>query len=180
MDYTGIMEETLETNIRPTTVKTYPFRLSPILIAVLILGLGLSATLLGITVWRTVNYVSGGVYSTYEWIQLGILLFMSVLVLALVISILLRSRYVLTGDKLILWLGFIRTTYYIKNIYSIRLYKGSARLAVYFDDYHTKYAVIVIKPALYDDFTKCLMERNPRIEYDFITAEEENELKKKK
>ena len=39
---------------------------------------------------------------------------------------------------------------------------------------------IVIKESLYETFVKDLLSRNERIVFTFSTAEEENELKKKK
>ena len=65
-------------------------------------------------------------------------------------------------------------------MYSVHLFRGSNKLAVYFDDFKTKYVVIVVKEKWYDDFIKTLTARNERIAFSFSTAEEEEEVKRKK
>ena len=57
---------------------------------------------------------------------------------------------------------------------------GSGRLAVYFDDMKNEYSIIVVKESWFDAFVNALRERNENIDFDFTTAEEEAEWKKKK
>ena len=86
----------------------------------------------------------------------------------------------ITEKQLILQFGFIKQKYELKSIYSVHLFKGLNKLAVYFDDFKTKYTVVVVKDTWYDEFVKTLIERNPKIGFSFSTPEEEEEYKKKK
>ena len=105
---------------------------------------------------------------------------MSIALAVIIVAMLVRSEYVLTDKKLTLVFGLIRFGYELEKIRSVHLFKGANKLAVYFDDEKTRYMVIVIKDAYYDDFVRELIERNERIGFSFSTAEEENEFKKKK
>ncbi|MDE6676327.1 MAG: PH domain-containing protein, partial [Clostridia bacterium] len=87
---------------------------------------------------------------------------------------------IVTEKQLIMQFGIIRSRYEIKDIYSVRLFRGSNKLTVYFDDYKTKFMVIVVKDSWYSDFIEALTKRNEKISFDFITPEEERDQKKKK
>lgn len=122
---------------------------------------------------------SGDLASFYSWLQYIILYLVSILLAVLITAMLIRSRYTVTEKQIILQFGLIKSKYEIKSIYSIHLFQGSNKLALYFDDYHTKYTVVVVNRSWYDDFVKTLLERKPSIEFTFSTAEEEAAEKKK-
>ncbi len=173
MFYTVVMEQKSE------QTKRYPFKFSAAMLALFIAALVLCVAGFALTTWRLVAFLSEGGDSIYSWIQYIILYFVSVFLAVLIVSMLIRSQYVITDKQLILQFGFIKTRYDIKTIYSVHLFQGAKKLAVYFDDFQTKYTVIVVKPVWYDDFVKTLTERKPSIGFSFSTAEEEDELKKK-
>ncbi len=160
-------------------VKRYPFQFSGLMIFLFLLALLLSFVGFGLTLWRFLDFIKDDASSVYGWIQYLILFFVSILLAVIVIAILIRSEYVINDKELILSFGIIRTKYLIKDICSIHLFKGANKLTVYFDDFKTKYTVIVVKESWYDDFIKTLSERKPSIGFSFSTAEEEDELKKK-
>ncbi len=162
------------------TRKVYPFQFSLLLLALAVLGLALCAAGIGLTTWQLVRALLGGAPSAYECITYALMYFVSVLLAVILISMLICSRYVLTEDTLILQFGVIRQKFEIKKICSVHLFKGAKKLAVYFDDYHTKYIVIVVKEIWYDDFVRELTARNERVEFTFSSAEEEDAFKKKK
>lgn len=162
-------------------VKRYPFRFSAAILALLIAGIALSIAGFGLTAWQFTGFLRGGdLSSVYEWLKYLILFFVSLMLLVLLASMLVRSEYVLTPQSLTIRFGLIRSRYPLKTIYSVHLFRGANKLAVYFDDFKTKYMVIVVKDIWYTDFIRSLIERNPRIGLSFSTAEEEEEFKKKK
>lgn len=163
-----------------TTVKKYPFRFSAAMLALFVAALALCAVGFGLTTWRFLRFLGDGADSVYTWIQYVILYFVSVALAVLIIAMLIRSQYVVTEKQLILQFGFIRTRYELKSIYSVHLFQGANKLAVYFDDFKTKYTVIVVKEIWYDDFIRTLTERRPSIGFSFSSAEEEEEFKNKK
>lgn len=161
-------------------VKTYKFKFSSLMIAVFALGLALCAACFALTTWNFIDFLKGDISSPYEWLKFILLYFVSVLLAVLIIAMLIRSRYVITDKLLIMQFGLIRSKYEIRKIYSVLLLSGSKKLNVYFDDFKTKYMTIVVKEEWYDDFIKTLTSRNERIEFDFSTAEDEINGKKKK
>ena len=145
------------------------------------MGLALCLGGFGLTTWFFAAFRSGSNLSNvFEWLQYGLLYLASVGIGLFIVAVLLRSEYQLGGRNLTLVFGFIRTRYPLAAIRSVHLFKGAKKLVVYFEDEKNKYMAIVIKESLYETFVKDLLSRNERIVFTFSTAEEENELKKKK
>lgn len=160
--------------------KRYPFKFSATLIVLFSLGLLLCIAGFGLTLWRFLGFLESNIDSVYGWMQHILLFLVSVLLAVLIIAMLIRSQYLVTEKEIILQFGLIRTKYKIAQIFSVHLFKGLNKLVVYFDEFHTKYAVIVVKSVWYDDFVQALLERKPSIEFSFSTPEEEEEFKGKK
>ena len=171
MGYTGTMKK---------TDPRYPFKFTPLMLVLFLLGLALCVAGFGLTLWRFLNFLKEDLSNIYGWMQYVILFFVSVFLAALIISMLISSQYVITDRYLILQFGFIKQKYALKQIDSIHLFKGLNKLAVYFDDFKTKYTIIVVKDVWYDEFIRCLLEHEPKIAFSFSTPEEEEEIKKKK
>lgn len=160
--------------------KIYPFKFSPLMIGVFSLAILLCAVCFGLSLWRFLNFLQTDISSPYGWIQYILLFFVSVFLAVLVIAMLIRARYIITDKQLITQFGLVRQKYEIKNIYSIHLFQGMGKLAVYFDDFKTKYIIIAVKDCWYDDFVQTLLSKKPGLSFSFSSAEEEEEIKKKK
>ena len=164
---------------RPGT--RYKFRFSPLTLGVLLAGLALCLAAIGLTTWQFADFLrTGNINGALEWIKFVLLYFVSGALTVLIVAMLLRSEYILTNRELTLLFGFVRTKYPLESILSVHLFKGANKLAVYFSDGRNKYMAIVIKDTLYETFAKDLISRNERIAFSFSTAEEEEELKRKK
>ena len=164
---------------RPVT--RYKFRFSALTRAVLFAGLFLCVAAIALTTWQLFDLLRTGTNtSALEWLKLGLMYLVSGALGALIVAVLLRSEYQLGGRNLTLVFGFIRTRYPLAAIRSVHLFKGAKKLVVYFEDEKNKYMAIVIRESLYETFVKDLLSRNERIVFTFSTAEEEDELKKKK
>ncbi len=158
-------------------VKRFPFRFTPFICFLLILGVALCLASFGLTTWYFTDFIKGDISSAYEWIKYVLLYGVSVAGTVIFLSILIRSEYLLTAQKLRIRFGVIVSSYDLKSIRSVKHLRGSDKLAVYFE--RDKYMMIVVNPSWYDDFVKSLLERNPKIGFDFVTAEEEQNLRKK-
>lgn len=156
-------------------VKSFKFQFSLPIQLLFVLALLLSAAGIGLTIWRI---VAQGENSVYVWMQHAILLLVSALMAILVIAMLLKSEYTLTNEQLILSFGLIRSKYDLKKIYSVHLFRGAKKLAVYFDDYKTNYIIIYVKESWYDEFIKTLVSLNPKIGFSFSSPEEEENFKR--
>ena len=157
------------------------FRFSAPVLALLCLGIAFAAAGFALTTWQFVEFVRGGeLGSVLEWCKYALLYLVSSALFVVMLAAVIRSEYILTEKKLILVFGVIRMGYPIESIVSVHLFQGARKLAVYFDSEKTRYTVIVIKEAYYDEFVRLLLKRSERIGFSFSTAEEEEEIKKKK
>ncbi len=164
---------------RPGT--RYRFRFSPLTLAVLLAGLALCLAAIGLTTWQFADFLrAGNLSSLLEWLKFILLYCVSGALAVIIAAMFVRSEYILTNRELTLAFGFLRSRYPISSIASVHLFKGANKLAVYFENEKSKYMVIVIKDTLYETFAKDLISRGDRIAFSFSTAEEEEEIKKKK
>lgn len=154
--------------------KYYPFQFTNMTLVFMAIALLLCVACFAVTTWRFIGFLqTGDLSSTYSWLQFIILYLATVLLAILITAMLVRSQYVITDKQVIVQFGFIKTKYEIKGIFSIHLFKGSNRLALYFDDYHTKYTMVAVNPSWYDEFIKTLLAIKPSIEFSFSSADEE-------
>ena len=173
--YTVPMEEKNE-----LPIKTYQFKFTPLMIAVISVGILLCAACFALTTWQFLGFLSGDITSAYEWMMYVLLYFTSVFLAILLSGLLIRSRYIVTDKLLITQFGIVKSKYPIRKIRSVCLLNGSKKLNLYFDDFKTKYMTIVVKEDWYDEFVQTLISRNESIEFDFSSAEDEMNGKKKK
>ncbi|MDE6058579.1 MAG: PH domain-containing protein [Clostridia bacterium] len=172
------MSEKKQKDVLPDEI--FKFKFSNLMLGLLVLLLVLCAAGIGLTTWQFVDFLKSDLSVPYDWIKYILLYLVSILLAVIVIAMLIKSRYIVTEKQLIMQFGIIRSRYAIKDIYSVRLFRGSNKLTVYFDDYKTKFMVIVVKDSWYSDFVEALTKRNEKISFDFITPEEERDQKKKK
>ncbi len=159
--------------------KRYPFKYSALALTLFALGLALSAAAFAYATWQLVDFLRGDSSSVYAWMKFALFYLASALLALFLISMLIRSQYVINDTHLVMQLGIIRQKYELSRIYSVHLFRGSGKLAVYFDDFKTDYIIIVVKEAWYEDFVRELTARNEKIAFSFSTPEEEDEIKKK-
>ncbi len=168
-------------NAAKNSYQKFPFKFTPLMIAVFCLLLALCVAGVALTTWQFVDFLKGSdISSVWEWLKYVLMYLVCGLLAVLVSAMLIKSQYIITEKKLILQFGVIRSAYELNKIYSVRYFKGSGRLAVYFDDFKNQYTIIVVKESWYEAFVKALQARNEKISFDFTTAEEEANWKKKK
>lgn len=146
-------------------MKSFRLYFSPLSLIVLILGILISIFSLGLNVYYVFYTPPFDVAIKY------VLLAIVCLFLAVFSVSLLFSRYVIKSEKLILYLGFIKIKYSIIEIVQTAIFENGKYLVVYFKD--AKFTRIIIGKNKYEDFSKILKEKNPRI----IIYSSENETK---
>ena len=158
----------------------FPFRFSPVISVISAAALVLCAGGFAYESYRFADFLQGDISSVYSWTQ-HILFFLACIALfVLTLSILIRSRYILTDRELIIQNGFIRQKFELAKIVSVHHFRGAGKLAVYFDGTGNDYLVVSVSADRFNDFVRELTARNEKIEFSFSTAEEEEEFKKKK
>lgn len=150
-------------------MNSYKFKLSLPAVLLSVLGILLGAGGIVFTIFRIINY---GFSSAQLIIQHVVLLIVSPLAVSIFASILIRSVYKVSDKEIILWFGFIKSTYKIDEIESIHLFSKTNKLVIYFTN--EKYTVIVVKPEWYNNFTKDILSRNNKIRYDVSTTDRDD------
>ena len=159
--------------------KRYPFRFTPLMLALFWAGLLLSLAGLALTVWRFSAFLMDGVFSALGWVQYSILFLVAIFLAVLLASFLIRSEYVIGEKYILLRLGLIPVKYPLKELKHIHLFRGSNKLALYFEGEKPAYTAVVIAASQFEDFTQELLSRCPKADFSFSTPEEEEEDKKK-
>lgn len=173
--------EIMETGNVNLPKETFKYRFSAPFIAMFCVGLLLSAAGFAINTWQLVGFIEAGdLSSVYEWMKFILLYLASGFLAVLIAAMLIRSQYVVTEKELITQFGIVRSRYQIKKIYSVCLMRPSNKLTVYFDDFKTKFIVVSVRDAWYDDFMKALLARNEKIEFSIAGEEKPSKTDKKK
>lgn len=149
----------------------FQFKFTPPMLALFLVGLALCAAGFSLNTWQFVIFLQGDLSSPYDWLKFILLYFASVFLAVIIIGMLVKSQYVITDKELIVQFGIIRTRYSLNKIRSVCHIRSMGKLAVYFDDYKTKYVLIAVKEVWYNDFIKALTDRNNRIEITFDDEE---------
>ena len=125
---------------------------------------------LGVSIYRIVKF---GVPDFSSALQSPLLIFACLLCIAIVIGILVRSRYVVKGEYYYVQFGFIKSKYPIKEITAIVLDTDTKKLTVYVWD---NFSVLTMLPSQTDGFVRALQEVKPSITYSVTLTEvpEEN------
>lgn len=122
------------------------------------------------------NGVKHAADPVYPIMQYVLMFFVTVVLFALLLSIMLRSAYVIDGKTFKTRFGFITSRYDVEKIDGITLDRKTNKLTVSFSS--GEFIVIVVKQEWYDEFINALLEVNPKIEYT-VNSLENNDTDKK-
>lgn len=122
-----------------------------------------------LTVYRMVK---NGVHGFNDVLKFPFLLLICVFCIVLVISILIKSQYVLDDTHFIVQFGFIKNKYPIKDITSVILNSDTKKTTVYLGE--ENFLVLSIPESLNDDFSKAIRKFNPDVEYSFTLSDKVN------
>ncbi len=115
--------------------------------------------------WNIYNFISFLSYhDVIKTVLYAVIILLNAALVALTVSVAVYGAYVVKGDKLYSYFGFIRTKYEINDIVEITHFKKTDKLVAYFKD--SKYTVIVIDKTLYDEFVIALRQVNKQIIFD--------------
>lgn len=113
----------------------------------------------------------------YPIIQYTAMFFVTVVLFALLVSILCSSYYAVDKKEFKTSFGFIKSVYKIGDIETIELDRNTNKLSVYFNN--DTYIVIVVKEEWYTDFVQAILDANPKIEYSIKSKDEPDQPEKK-
>lgn len=127
-------------------------------------AIALSAAGFGITTWRLISNRSTYVATPFYNIMTYVLMYLiTVALIVICVSVLLKSQYVIDGKTFKTRFGFIVSKYDVKKIDCVTLDRKTDKLTVTFTS--GEFIVVVVKQEWYDEFITELLLANPKIEY---------------
>ena len=130
-------------------------------IAILIL----SVASIVVALWQILRF---GVSGFSEYLKYPLLLLISVFCIVVVISLLVKSQYVVNEQDLITQFGFIKSKFPIKSITSMLLDTDTKKLTVYMNE---QFIVLNSSADWNEQLVRAILNVNPNIEYSFTLAE---------
>lgn len=155
-------------------MKVYKFKFTKLTLGLIYAGLALAVAAFGVTLYLLLNHFLSGDFKTYanmnyRVISYAIMIFVSVLLFVILVSLLISSYYSLDDEYLKTSFGIIKSKFKISDIKEVILDRTINKLAVYFSD--ENFMMIVVKQEWYDDFISRLLHINPQIEYSVNSKE---------
>ena len=152
-----------KTNKNTESCFRYQFTKAIILCAVAVFVLCLAGIILSVyRIWKN------GVNGFNDFLKYPFIILICVFCIVLVISILIKSQYVVGSEKFIVQFGFIKSKYPIKDITSVILNTEHQKVTVYFGE---DFLVLSLPEALNDKFIRALLAVNPDVEYSFTLSD---------
>lgn len=150
---------------KQTEIKCFPYKFTPLMLGLIVAVLLLCGAGIGVSIWRIVKF---GIKDFNDVIKYPFLIAVCVFCIAFVISVFVRSQYVIKDNKLITQFGFIKSSYEIDKMTAIIFDRQTNKLTIHFGE---EYAVFVVNPAWNDEFTRTILEINDKIDYSFTMTE---------
>ena len=144
----------------------YPYKLTPVLILLCVLVLLLCLAGIGVSVYRMI--LNGGILSPTDLLKYPFLIAVCVFCITIIVSLLIKSEYIVTNEELITKFGFIKTRYELKKMTKISHDRDLHKLTVNFGE---EYAVLSCSPDWADELVSAILKINPNIEYTYTLTE---------
>ncbi len=160
-------------------MKVFKYRFSRLVLSLIIICLALCAAAFAVNLWQIIKDVAEQTpMDTFRILRYIVMSIVTVVLFAILISLLISSRYVVDGTTLKTCFGFIASKYDITRIDSILLDRKTNKLSAVFKD--ETFIVIVVRPEWYSDFVQAILDVNPSIEYSINSMTSEDGDKKDK
>lgn len=147
----------------------FKYRFTKLMIALSCAVILLCAVGIGLSIWRITR---NGVHQFGDFLKSPFLIAICAFGIVIMISVLIRSRYVVTDGEFIMQFGIIKSKYAIKDFTSVTLDTDTRKIAVYMGE---EFFIVVISPEYNNDFVQALRAVNPDIEFNFTLAEKPND-----
>ena len=146
-------------------VKAFKMKFSPTIVLLCIAVLALCGVGIGVSIWRIARF---GIKEFTDVIKYPFLIAVCIFCIVIVISILIRSQYVVSGETFITHFGVVKTKFSIKEITSLLLDRDLYKLSIYFGE---QFTVISVSPTWNEELVRALLDINPNIDYGFTLTE---------
>lgn len=156
----------------------YPFRHSTLSVVFCILALLLCAVGAGLSVYRIIQ---NGIREFSDALQSPFLIAVSVFCAVVILSILVKSEYIVTENEFITRFGIIKSKLALSSITAMEHNRTTHKLTVYCGE---EFTVFTLKPEWADELAREICKANPNIDFSFTMTEnkppKDNDKKKEK
>lgn len=146
--------------------ETFRYKLTPVLILLCVLVLLLCVAGIAVTIYRMI--LNGGVLTPTDFLKYPFLIAVCLFCIAIIVALLIKSQYVVSGEEFYTQFGFIKTKYQIKTVTAIEHDRDLNKLNVKFGE---EYCVLTCAREWADDFVRALLKANPDIDYSYTLTE---------
>ena len=142
------------------------------MIVLLIVALALCVAGLIVSIFRIRNE---GVHGFTDALQSPLLIAICVFAIVFIISVLIKSQYVVTDKHYVSQFGFVKSRFLIKDVTKIELDSDTKKLTVFVGE---QFMILSLPPEQNDAFVQAMREVNKDIDFSFTLATAQEEDKK--
>ena len=125
----------------------------------------LCAASIFVSVWQIAKF---GLVGFSDYLKYPLLILISLFCIAVVISMLIKSQYVVNKQHLLSYYGFIKSRFPIQNITSMLLDTDTKKLTIRFGE---QFIVLKMHYDWSEQFIRAILDVNPNVDYSFTMAE---------
>ena len=149
----------------PQEAKNFKFKFTPLMLILAYTVIALCIVGIVLSVLRITKY---GIHEFRDILKSPFLILICAFGIVVVISMLIRSRYVVIGEEFITQYGLIKSKFHIKSFTSVLLDTDSRKLTIYMKE---EFFVVTTNPEWNNDLVQAIREVNPDIEFSFTLAD---------
>lgn len=157
----------MEKKTVPDGAKYFKYKLTKGMIAVAISALVLSVGGLVLSIYRLIK---SNFEEITDFITHPLLILVCLFCIALAISILCKSQYIVTDKHYVMQFGFVKSTYLIKDITKAVYDTDTKKLTVYAGN---EFSVLPLCAEWHEEFVQALRAVKPSIDYSFTSSKTE-------
>ena len=134
---------------------------------IILLGVAVILLCIASVVVSIFQIITLGINGFIDVLKYPFLIAISLFGIALMISMFIKSQYVVTDTLFVSQFGFIKSKTEIKTITSIILDTDTKKLTLYFGE---EFTVLSFTKDWNEEFVRALLEINPDIKYSFVST----------
>ena len=155
----------MKTNSSPKKAKYFKYQFTPTLIILSIAVILLCLAGMTISVYRIVKF---GISGPSELLKSPLLIAICLFCIAMMISVLVKSQYIVDETYYTTQFGFIKSKFLIKDVTKLELDTDTQKLTVYVGE---QFSVLSLSPEWNHEFVTAIREVNPDIEFTFTLSD---------
>lgn len=151
-----------------TQKSIFPFKLSKVIFALCLLCMAICVAGIVITVIRIVN--NGGIKGVLDVLKYPLLIVVEIFFIVFAISVIIRSRYIVTDTSLITQFGIVKSTYSLKDITTLTLDTKANKLFVYQGEV---FFVLSVRKEWQTQLIQAILQSKPDLSVNFTLEDGE-------